>query len=125
MMEKVLDVFTGLSPTEPQRIRVKYKGSAVEILISFGELKIPVLRAIDDESIEMRYECKIREQHPYYVVTPNVVDEILGREGILSSADPEHVKMLRKWFKEYGVKVIAEIISEEGFRKVKKRGEKT
>jgi len=118
----VLDAFLGQSLPDPYPVKVRYKDASVEILVSFGEIRIPVLRFADIESLQEAYRCRIYEKYPYYQIVPDVVSEIIEHEGFLSSANKEHLEKLEKWFREFGIKVIAEVISEEGFRKVKKKG---
>lgn len=105
--EKVLKAFDGTLDTQPLEVTVKLGERKKKIFIGMGEIRIPVIRDVEDfEQLEKEHECRIVRNGSIYVVTPKVVSEIIEKEGLLSSACDEHREKLREWMINHGVYVI-------------------
>ena len=108
--ENVLKAFDGSLSTQPVRATVRLKGRKWIAYIGMGEIRLPSVKARDFEQIEKEYRCKIKRSGSVYIVIPDVVSEIVEKEGVLSSACDEHRAKLRKWFTDYGVSVLRYLV---------------
>jgi len=105
--EKVLKAFDGTLETQPLEVTVKLGERKKKIFIGMGEIRIPLIESIENvENLEREHECRIVRTGNIYVVTPNVVSEIIEKEGVLSSACEEHRRELRKWMENHGIHVM-------------------
>jgi len=111
-MGKLEDTFCGLLDESPIAINAKFKGGCIRIFIAFGEIIIP--RLPKDKSVltklENKFKCKIKIKGFTTRIIPNVAEEIIQREGVLSTADSRHVDALRSWFEEHGRNVIGALL---------------
>ncbi|WP_456327789.1 hypothetical protein [Archaeoglobus sp.] len=112
--EKVLKAFDGTLETQPLEVTVKLGERKKKIFIGMGEIRVPLIKSIENvDNLEREYECRIVRRGNVYVVTPNVVSEIIEKEGVLSSACEEHRKKLREWMVNHGGYVIKHLVGLE------------
>jgi len=79
---------------------VKIKGTVSKMYVTFGEIRIPasaVRGRPDLAELGKKYGCKIVDTGQYLRIVPNVVEEIIKKDGALASSDPEHQEELKKW----------------------------
>jgi len=111
-MGKLEDAFCGLSHESPIAINVKFKEKRIKVFIGFGEIIIPRLpkeRSVLPK-LEDKFKCKIKIKGVTTRIIPNIVEEIIQKDGVLSTADSKHVDALRSWFEEHGRNVIGALL---------------
>jgi len=111
-MGKLEDAFCGLLDESPIVVNVKFKEKRIKIFIAFGEIIIPRLpkeRSVLPK-LEDKFKCKIKIMGFTTRITPNIVEEIIQKDGALSTADSKHVEALRSWFEEHGRNVIGALL---------------
>jgi len=107
----VLDAFDGTLETQPLEVVVRVGNLRKSIFVGFGEIRVPILGIRQNlEEIEKKCKCKIRKVGSRYVVIPNVVGEIIKKDGFLCSVCDEHRRKLRDWMKEYGAFVVRKLL---------------
>jgi len=111
--ENVLKAFDGSLSTQPVRATVRLKGRKWIAYIGMGEIRLPSVKARDFEQIEKECRCRIRRNGSVFIVIPDVVSEILEKDGVLNSACDEHRAKLREWFSNYGVCVLRYLVGLE------------
>jgi len=65
---------------------------------------------VDVEELEKEHECRIKRTGKGWIITPNVVGDIIERDGVLCSASEEHRKALEAWMKTHGGIVIKTLL---------------
>ena len=107
----VLDAFDGTLESQPLEVVVRVRDVRKSIFVGFGEIRVPVIKDIRNlEEIGKEYECKIKRIGDKYIIIPNVVGEIIKKDGLLCSVCDEHRKKLRDWMYEYGAFVIRKLL---------------
>ncbi|HDH45214.1 MAG TPA: hypothetical protein ENG66_07535 [Thermococcus sp.] len=107
--EAVLRAFDGT--LETLEVVVRIRNARKSIFVGFGELRVPAVKVVENlGEIEKKHECRIKRMGGLYVVVPNVVGEIIKRDGVLCSICDEHREKLRKWMKEHGAFVVKKLL---------------
>ena len=111
-MSRVVKAFCGLTDNSPLAVNIKFKSHRIKIFVAFGEIIIPrPPKPLSElEKIEQEFECKVRVTGFVTKVVPNVVEEIVKKDGVLCSAVDEHVNALRNWFEKHGLRVIGTLL---------------
>ena len=105
--EKVLMAFEGVLETQPIGITAKLGERKLKIYIGMGEIRIPVVEEIDEKAFE-KHDCKVKRAGNQYIIIPNLVEEIIERDGCLCSFLDRHRDALRAWFLRHGARVVKE-----------------
>lgn len=114
MKDKILKAFDGTLNTQPVKVRIKFYEKRWVAFVGMGEIRIPTSKTgIGIEQIENECKCKIKRNGSGVSVIPNVVSEIIERDGFLSSACDEHRSRLREWMKNYGIRVLRHLVGLE------------
>lgn len=107
----VVEAFTGVSMNHPVSVKVKVGKTVKKIFILFGEVLIPFFTEVEDlGALEKKHMCKIQKTGQGLKITPNVVEEIIEKEGVLCSMFEEHRKALKNWIAVHGAKLIYTIL---------------
>jgi len=111
-LEKILRAFEGVTTTQPLEVNIKFREKRMKILVGLGEI-IVCSNISGAEKLGEIYECKIiKNGGRSYRIVPNVVRDIIKRDGVLASCCDEHREKLRKWFKENGVELLRVLLEE-------------
>jgi len=112
--ENVLKAFDGTLTTQPVKTTVRLKERKWIAYIGMGEIRLPEVKNVKDfEQIEEECRCRIKRNGSVFIVIPNVVSEIIEKDGVLNSACDEHRAKLREWFSNYGVRVLRHLVGLE------------
>ena len=109
---RVIEAFTGKSEISPLAIKVRYKDKKKRIYVGFGEIMIPFLTnpETDIEEIEKKHDCKIKHTGRGWIITPNIVEKIIEKDGAITSFVDEHVKALEEWLNKHGAYILKEFV---------------
>ncbi len=112
MNRKVLEAFTGKSTETPIAINVRFGETVKKIYVGFAEIRIPfeTKAKADVETLEKEHDCRIKRVGNGWLVVPNVVSEIIEKDGAICSACDEHIRALEEWMDEHSGVVIKALL---------------
>ena len=81
-------------------VSIRIRNTPYSILVEFGEIRLPRIEKLLDkqrrEELEEKYGCRIIDAESYIAVIPDIVGEIIERDGALATCD-EHRRLLSGW----------------------------
>lgn len=110
-LQKILEHFTGVALPQPIVLTIRYRSKAMRVVVDIGSLKVKsyALQFGKKKYIEENYECYVVQKGQFVEIIPKVFDEILRKNGFLSSFLEEHREKLREWFLTKGVKLLSDL----------------
>jgi len=105
--EIVLKAFDGTLERQPIEIAVRIGESRKKLYVGMGEVRVPKADSnVNVEELEKTYRCTIKETVNGWVIVPNVVRELIEKDGFIASCCDEHRRALRSWMEEQGAELL-------------------